>query len=165
LIFSFFNSNSNLNFSTGCYRWVPLPYPAVVAVTAVYGAVTTGRKNPEQVPASCVLQLLVSAVPARRSTRSIGGEKEKTKIGCCSCTDFEGQHLSQFAAAFSRWIMCSVVWWNFAAATQKATKRFIHQLLLNVQRVVHKAAGYLLGLHRFIPSLFTVDYFLLVISS
>jgi hypothetical protein len=44
--FHFFNSNSNLNFGTGCYRWVPLPYPAVAAVTAVYRAVTNGKKNP-----------------------------------------------------------------------------------------------------------------------
>jgi hypothetical protein len=44
LIFSFF-LNSNLNFGTGCYRWVALPYPAVAAVTAVYHAVTTGKKT------------------------------------------------------------------------------------------------------------------------
>jgi hypothetical protein len=43
--FFIFNSNSNLNFRTGCYRWVPLPYPAVAAVTAVYRAVTTGKKT------------------------------------------------------------------------------------------------------------------------
>jgi hypothetical protein len=38
--FHFFNSN--LNFWDGCYRWVPLPYPAVAAV---YHAVTDGKKN------------------------------------------------------------------------------------------------------------------------
>jgi hypothetical protein len=43
--FHFFNSNSNLNFCTGCYRWGPLPYPAVAAVTAVYRAVTDGKKR------------------------------------------------------------------------------------------------------------------------
>jgi hypothetical protein len=41
--------NSNLNFGTGCYRWVLLPYPAVATITAVYRAVTTVKKN----PASC----------------------------------------------------------------------------------------------------------------
>jgi hypothetical protein len=36
------------------------------------------------------------------------------------------------------------VWWSSATAshTRKATRRFIHQLLLNVHIVVHKAADY-----------------------
>jgi hypothetical protein len=42
--FIFLNLNSNLNW--GFYRWVPLPYPAVTAVTAVYRAVPSGKKNP-----------------------------------------------------------------------------------------------------------------------
>jgi hypothetical protein len=37
--------NSNLNFGAGSYRWVPLPYPAVGAVTAVSRAVTSGKKT------------------------------------------------------------------------------------------------------------------------
>jgi hypothetical protein len=28
VFFHFLNSNSNLNFATGFYRWVPLPYPS-----------------------------------------------------------------------------------------------------------------------------------------
>jgi hypothetical protein len=47
VIFSFFNSNSNLNFGAGSYRWVPLPYPAVGAVTTVSRAVTNGKKKPD----------------------------------------------------------------------------------------------------------------------
>jgi hypothetical protein len=43
--FIFLNLNSNLNFK-GSYRWVPLPYPAVGAVTAVNRAVPSGKKNP-----------------------------------------------------------------------------------------------------------------------
>jgi hypothetical protein len=46
IVFFIFNSNSNLNFGAGSYRWVPLPYPAVGAVTAVSRAVTNGKKNP-----------------------------------------------------------------------------------------------------------------------
>jgi hypothetical protein len=45
IVFAFFNSNSNLKFDTGCYRSVPLPYPAVATVTAVTGAVTSGEKT------------------------------------------------------------------------------------------------------------------------
>jgi hypothetical protein len=37
--------------------------------------------------------------------------------------------------------------------------------LLNVHRVVHKAARLFIGSHSIIPSLFTADYFLMVISS
>jgi hypothetical protein len=40
--FIFLNSNLNLNFSTGCYRWYRYRTPAV---TAVYRAVTTGKKT------------------------------------------------------------------------------------------------------------------------
>jgi hypothetical protein len=45
--FIFFNSNSNLNLgpvATAGYRYRT---PAVAAVTAVYRAVTNGKKNPE----------------------------------------------------------------------------------------------------------------------
>jgi hypothetical protein len=41
----FYFLNSNLNFVTGCYRWVPLPYPSGSSGTAVYRAVTTGKKT------------------------------------------------------------------------------------------------------------------------
>jgi hypothetical protein len=43
--FHFLNSNSNLNFWAGSTGWVPLPYQAVAAVTAVYRAVTDGKKS------------------------------------------------------------------------------------------------------------------------
>jgi hypothetical protein len=33
-------------FEGGFYRWVPLPYPSVTAVTAVYRAVPSGKKTP-----------------------------------------------------------------------------------------------------------------------
>jgi hypothetical protein len=42
LLFSFFEFKFKFEFSTGCYRWIPLPYPVV---TAVYRAVTTGKKT------------------------------------------------------------------------------------------------------------------------
>jgi hypothetical protein len=51
---------------------------------------------------------------------------------------------------------------EFSKVTRKATRRFLH-LLLDVHQSV-PGCRLLLGLHN-IPSLFTADYFLSVISS
>jgi hypothetical protein len=61
--FIFLNSNSNLKFGTSCYRSVPLPYPAVTTFTAVYRAVTDGKKNHAQ------------STPARRPTSAVAAPR------------------------------------------------------------------------------------------
>jgi hypothetical protein len=43
--FIFFEFKFKFEFLGGFYSWVPLPYPAVTAVTAVYRAVPSGKKT------------------------------------------------------------------------------------------------------------------------
>jgi hypothetical protein len=77
--FHFLNLNSNLNLG-GSYCWVPLPYPAVTAVTAVYRAAPSGKKT-----------LLPTATATLRGVRTACSTPSAAPLSACLTTSALGR--------------------------------------------------------------------------